>query len=159
MRTLAAIAVLLLVAACQTAPPDMTEAERAQVESEVLTVGDQWLAAVNGLNPDVFLDLFDPADTHATDGYIYANYEEWAARIRGFFPNLGDVNLAWASKGVEVFAPDAAMLVGQTEGTRTRADGTTSDFAPGVTLLVRRVGNGWKITYQGTAFRPPSAEG
>ena len=36
MRTLAAFAVMLLVAACQTAPPEMTEAEIAQIEAEVM---------------------------------------------------------------------------------------------------------------------------
>jgi hypothetical protein len=35
MRTLAALAALLLVAACQGTPPEMTEAERAQIESDV----------------------------------------------------------------------------------------------------------------------------
>ena len=36
MRTLSAFAVLLLFAACQTGPPEMTEAEIAQIEAEVL---------------------------------------------------------------------------------------------------------------------------
>ena len=36
MRTLAAFAVLLLVAACQAPPPEMTEAEIAQAEAEVI---------------------------------------------------------------------------------------------------------------------------
>lgn len=35
MRTLAAVAVLSLVAACQAPPPEMTEAEMAQSEAEV----------------------------------------------------------------------------------------------------------------------------
>lgn len=35
MRTLAAFAVLVLVGACQTSPPEMTEAEKAQIEAEV----------------------------------------------------------------------------------------------------------------------------
>lgn len=127
--------------------------------AEVLSVGDQWLAAANEVNPDVFLDLFDPFGTHATDGYHYASYEEWVAHVRSLFSTWEDVNWAWASTRVEVFAPDAAMFVGQAEGTLTRANGTTSDAAPGVTLLVRKGGDGWKITYQGTAFTRPSAEG
>jgi hypothetical protein len=68
MRALAALAVLVLVAGCQTAPQEMTEAEVAQIQTEVAAVGDQWLAAANGVNTEVFLDLFDPAGTHATDG-------------------------------------------------------------------------------------------
>jgi ketosteroid isomerase-like protein len=36
MRTLAAFAVLFLVAACQAPPAEMTEAERAQYEAEVI---------------------------------------------------------------------------------------------------------------------------
>jgi len=44
MRPLAAVAVLLLVAACQTVPPEMTEAEIAQYEAEVMREIDEQLA-------------------------------------------------------------------------------------------------------------------
>jgi len=143
-----------------SAPPEMTEAEIAQIEAEVLSVGDQWLAAVVEVNPDGFLDLFDPAGTHATDGYHYATYEDWVAHIRNLFSTWEDVNWAWTSTRVDVLASDAAMFVGHAEGTLTRTDGRTSDGGPGVTLLVRKDGGGWKIVYQGTAFRrTPTEEG
>jgi hypothetical protein len=52
------------------------------------------------------------------------------------------------------------MFVGQTEGTRTRTNGETSNADVGVTLLVRKIGRVWKITYQGSAGRwTPVEEG
>ena len=97
MRTLAAFAVLMLVTGCQAPPAEMTEAEIAQIKAEVLSMGDQWLAAVNDVDPDGFLDLFDPAGTHATDGYHYANYEDWVAWVERLFSTWQDVNWAWAA--------------------------------------------------------------
>jgi hypothetical protein len=98
MRTLAAVAVPLLVAACQTTPPpEMTEAERAQIQSEVEAVGDQWMAAVNAINPDAAGDLFDPAGTHCVDGGYYANYAEWQDHLEALFSTWEDMNMAWTS--------------------------------------------------------------
>ena len=53
MRTLAAFAVLLLVAACQSAPPEMTEAEIAQIEADAIQeiqsrTDDFWEAVLSG---------------------------------------------------------------------------------------------------------------
>jgi hypothetical protein len=159
MRTLAAFAVLLLVAACQAPPTEMTEAERAQIEAEVLSMGDQWLAAVNDVNPEGFLDLFDPAGTHATDGYNYANYEDWVGRVQRLFSNWEDVNWAWVYTRAELFSSDAAMFVGYAEGARTNTDGEISEGGPGVTLLMKKSGGAWKIIYQGTAGRWTPPEG
>jgi hypothetical protein len=143
-----------------TAPPEMTEAEIAQIEADARAVGDQWLAAVNSINTGAFLDLFDSADTYAVDGAYYASYEEWVGRIRRLFSTWESVDWAWGETRVEVFAPDAAMFVGQTEGTRTRTNGETSNADVGVTLLVRKIGRVWKITYQGSAGRwTPVEEG
>ncbi|MGD8360982.1 MAG: nuclear transport factor 2 family protein [Gemmatimonadota bacterium] len=143
-----------------TAPPEMTEAEIAQVEADAATVGDQWLAAVNGINADAFLDLFDSANTYAVDGAYYATYDEWVGRIQRLFSTWENVDWAWGETRVDVIAPDAAMFVGQTEGTRTRTDGQTSNARVGVTLLVRKIGGVWKIVYQGSAGRwTPTEEG
>lgn len=151
MRTLPACFFLMLVAACQTAPPEMTEAERAQIRSEVEAVGDQWMAAVSGIDAEAFLGLFDPANTYAVDGAYYANYEDWTGRIERLFSTWQEVNWTWATTRVDVLCSDAAMFVGQTEGTRTRTDGTTSDANAGITLLIRRIEGVWKITFQGSA--------
>jgi uncharacterized protein (TIGR02246 family) len=166
MKALLAILALLVVLglgwflySSPTAPAEMTDAEVTQIEAEVLSAGDQWLAAVNEANPDVFLELFDPSGTHATDGYHYANYEDWSAHVRRLFSSWEDVNWAWTSTRVEVFASDAAMFVGYAEGTLTRTGRDPSNVAPGATLLMKNAGGAWKIIYQGTAFRPISTGG
>jgi ketosteroid isomerase-like protein len=142
------------------APPEVTEAETAQIEMDAAAVADQWLAAVNGIDAEAFLDLFDPANTYAVDGAYYATYEEWVGRIQRLFATWEDVDWGWGETRVDVFAPDAAMFVGQTEGTRTRTSGDTSSAEVGVTLLVRKIGGVWKITFQGSAGRwTPAEEG
>jgi ketosteroid isomerase-like protein len=54
MRTLAAFAILLLVAACQAPPAEMTEAEMAQIEAEAKqAIQSQWEKMISGgLNQD-----------------------------------------------------------------------------------------------------------
>ena len=95
---------------------EMTEAEVAQIEAEVLSVADQWIAAANEVNPDVFLGLFDPAGTHATDGYHYANYEDWVGRVQRLFSNWEELSWAWTTRRVDVFSSDVAMFVGYADG-------------------------------------------
>jgi len=167
MRTAVRLIVIVLVLGFfaykywpPTAPPEMTAAEIAQIEADARAVGDQWLAAVNSVDTDAFLQLFDPANTYAVDGAYYATYDEWVGRIGRLFSSWEDVDWAWRETRVDVFAPDAAMFLGQTEGTRTRTNGEISNADVGVTLLVRKIEGVWKITYQGSAGRwTPVEEG
>lgn len=62
MRTLAAFSVLLLVAACQAPPPEMTEAEAAQHEAEVrqelTSLMDTWKDACLRGDVEAFMSLY-----------------------------------------------------------------------------------------------------
>lgn len=142
-----------------SAPPETTEAEIAQIQSEVGAVGDQWMAAVNGIDVGAAGDLFDPADTHCVDGGYYANYDEWQDHLEALFSTWEDMNLAWTSTRVDVFAPDAAVFVGEGEGVATRTNGVFN-LRAGVTLLLKKTQGIWRITFQGSAGRwTPVVEG
>ena len=76
----AALAVLLLVAACQTAPPEMTDAEIAQIEAEVTqAIADQWAG---------FRETIQAGDY---DGW--ASY--WTSETRILQPGMDLSGTAW----------------------------------------------------------------
>jgi hypothetical protein len=134
-------------------PAEMTEAEVAQIEAEVSAVGDQWIASMNAIDVTACAGLFDPAGTHGVDGAYYANYEEWVEHLERLFSTWEAVNVAWTNTRVDVLASDAAMFVGEGEGVVTRTERGDYNLFVGTTLLAKRIGDEWKLTFQGTAGR------
>jgi len=151
MRTLAALAVLLLLAACQTAPPEMTEAEIAQIEAEVTewaeTLLDGWgpgtteerCAALQALaHPDhvVWLRGGEPRGPDAFFEYCMANQANWVSYT-------GE----WTDTDVRVLSPDAVIFIGRTSGTWVHTDGRVTRYPAGVIrYLVERTADGWGFT-------------
>ena len=78
MRILSAVAVLLLVAGCQTTQVSLTQPERDRIEAAALDWSDQWFEAASNLDAEGVTALMDPNDAHAVEGgYRYrANLAE-----------------------------------------------------------------------------------
>ena len=94
MKALIAAAALLVVLgvafllySSPTAPPaEMTDAEIAQIEAAVAAVGDQFMTALDNLDPGIAAAVYDRASMHGNDGNAYyATYDEWVAHNQDFF--------------------------------------------------------------------------
>lgn len=151
MRSLLSLSLLMLVAACQTAPPEMTEVELAQIEAEVMAWAEGWMdgwntgtpedrcAAAQALvHPDHVVYLTGGAPWKKADYFDYC---------MGVQQNWKSHEGAWTETDVRVLSPDAAVFLGRTETTWVRADDTIFVYPAGAQLiLLERTADGWGVT-------------
>lgn len=153
MRT-TALALLFLVAACQSPPPEMTDAEMAQIEAEVVGVAEQFMTGLNNLDPGVAAALYDHSSMHGNDGAAYfATYDEWVAHNEEFFARFEDLNGGWTDTRVDVLAPDVALVVGQNEMAVTQVTGARTNIHGYITLVMRKTDGAWKVIHQASTGR------
>lgn len=149
MRTLAAVAVLLLVAACQTATPEMTEAEIAEVEANALAWSDQWLETATNLDAEGTAALMDRDDGHSVQqGTVYRpTWAEILAGRREMNAPFTNWVAEWDERRVDVLGPDVALVTGQATGSVTDTDGREYGVLTRLAFVVRSVSGEWKGLY------------
>jgi ketosteroid isomerase-like protein len=152
---------LLFIATEQTAPPEMTEAERAQIESEVAAVADQLMTALSNLDTSVSEALYDPATMHGNDGTAYfATYDEWVAHNEDLFGRFEELDAGWTNTRVDVLAPDVALFVGQNSVDATQVSGARTNIQGYITLVLKKTEGDWRIIHQASVGRwTPIEEG
>mgnify|MGYP001822653937 CR=1 FL=1 len=151
MRVLLAVAVLMLVAACQAPPAEMTEAEIAQIEAEVMQFADDWMDAWKDmesdcetaeamLHPDHWVRITGSAEVRDISDWPDFCARSTATRA-GF---SGD----WTETKVRVISPDAAVFIGTYSPTYHRTDDRPPrHYLTSVQrLLVERTDNGWGLS-------------
>lgn len=136
---------VLLGCAGGPAPVEMTNAERGQIQAEVLTWSDQWLEAVSNLDAQGAASLMDRADGHFYHGATYrANWQEFLAASEELYGGWDAWEAEWGTRRVDVLSPDAALLVGDAEGMVRYPDGTEADNRVAWSFVLRRSEGGWK---------------
>jgi ketosteroid isomerase-like protein len=148
MRTPAAFAVLLLVGACQTAPPEMTEAEKAQIQTEVLQAAEDWFDGFRQHDLDMLMAAYHPTETSFSGSRGPRDYATVREGWGNQFENIVKYDLKWTETMVKVLSRDAAMFQGYYDATCTYVDGRILQW-PGnanFTVLMERTPDGWKIT-------------
>jgi len=136
------------------APPEMTEAEIAQIEAEVAAVADQLMTAMNNLDTEVAAAYYDPSSMHGNDGATYyATYDEWVAHNEELFGRFEELNAEWRNTRVDVLAPDVALFVGQNEVIAKQVTGAETNIQGYITLVLRRIDGAWKIIHQASVGR------
>jgi len=164
MRTLAAFAVLLLVAACQTAPPpEMTEAEIAQIEAEATQAITDRLSDMGRYNPiehfDAWSDLFTP-DVRVLGPGTDRSGNAWFESVRG----LADTGVEFLNLDVEPFETfvhgDVAYQIGQWDQTMAIPSGeTVENHVYFFARLERGTDGVWRLNRILSAPRAAPAEG
>jgi hypothetical protein len=149
MRAFAAVAVLVLVSACQAPPPaEMTDAERAQIEAEVLALAQGWM------------DIWDENDCEAASIFLNPeslsflwsgqalNRSEWLEACIPIVANRESFSGNWTETKVHVLSPDAAVFVGTYTATYSYVDDTPARHYPRTSQmgLVERTATGWVFT-------------
>jgi len=138
----------------------MTEAERAQIEAEVMALGDQFLGSMGDLEIETMLSLYDPATMHGNDGWpYYATLDEWRAHLEDLFSGFVAIEGAsWTETRIDVLAHDAAHFAGQSDLIVTRENGEKSRVQGSISLLMRNIDGLWKITHQSSVGRWTAVE-
>jgi hypothetical protein len=133
-----------------TAPPEMTEAEKAQIEADVMEFADSWLDAWRvEVNCDSNLPLMDP-DRMAMpyDGKII-NRDGWHEMCLMRSANVASATFNWINREVRVMTPDAAVFIGSYSSTWEYRDGSPAVHVPSSSTggVVERTPDGWAWTF------------
>ena len=151
MRALSGILLLVLLSACagEPAPPaEMTNAERGQIQAEVLGWSDQWLAAASSLDAEGAAAMFDQSEAHFTDGAVYQlNWRAMLEHSQELYGSWDEWQGEWSTRRVDVLAPDLALLVGETSSMIRRDDGGEFDVQATFSFLLRKEEGVWRGLY------------
>ena len=142
----AALAVLLLATACQTAPPEMTEAEIAQIEAEVMEAMEEYFEGWRVLDIEMAMPFTETASWSWSS--VPLDYASVRERTEASHAGLESYEGGWAETKIRVLTPDAAVFQGVYGGTLTFTSGVIEHWPDNVTQtnLVERTEGGWKIT-------------
>ena len=133
-----------------TAPPssEITEAQIAEIEAEVLDWSDQWLEAGTNLDSEGVAALLDQDDGHFVSGAAYrATWAEYLAGSQEVYGSLKEWGGEWDARRVDILGPGVALLTGQATGPWTLADGSRFTNRVRFTMVVREIEGVWKALY------------
>ena len=134
-----------------SAPPaEMTEAEIAQIQSEVMEFADAWLDAWRvEVNCDSNLPLLHPDRLAMPYEGGIINRDEWHEMCLMRSANVASATFNWISREVRVMTPDAAVFIGSYSATWEYRDGSPAVHVPNSSTggVVERTPDGWAWTF------------
>jgi hypothetical protein len=166
MRALAAVGILMILAACQAPPPEMSEAEISQIQSEVEQVAHDWIANWGDVDTcEIATGFVHPEYISISRAGVFArSLDEQRGNCELNRANRESVTANWTSTNVRVISANAAVFTGNWEGTFHYRDGTPARHYAhsATTILFERMDTGWGITFLVTTNdspQPVSEEG
>jgi hypothetical protein len=146
MRIIGTVAVLFLVGACQ-APPEMTEAERAQIESEVIEFAEAWMDVWEDNDCEKAAAFLHPDRLAFLHGARVLNRSEWLEACTPVVAAREAYSGTWTDTDVRVLTPNVAVFIGSFSSTTRYTDGRERHY-PGIAQagLVERTSSGWVFT-------------
>ena len=152
MRAVAGLALLILVSACQAPPPpEMTEAEKAQIQTEVLQAAEAWIDSWKDMETDceTITGMMHPDHMALLLGGNVASRDQWLDYCNRTTTNRAGWEGGWTSTEVRPLSADAAVFVGNYTGTYQWLDGSSdSHYANAAqVILFERTATGWGVTF------------
>ncbi len=152
--TAAAVLVVLgigfLLYSSPTAAPEMTEAEIAQIEAEVLGLMESWMEAWRGNDCALSRDLWHPTKiAQPRVGRTGISVDGWIESCTTQMANRESFSGEWTDTDVRVISPEAAVFSGTYRATYGYRDGSPGRHYPTAAqvMLVERTEGGWGITF------------
>ncbi len=147
MRALSLAGIGFLLAACAgepAPPPEMSNAERGQIQAEVLAWSDQFLVAVNDLDAQGVALLFDQADGHFVDaGRYLSGWAPFLANTQELYGGWTSWAGAWGTRRIDVLSPETALFVGEATGQVQQREGGDFDHQTQFSFVVRKKDGVW----------------
>ncbi len=155
MRRLAAVALLTIPAACQAPPTEMTEAEIAQIEAEVMATSDRLIDSWNAYDAEAFFGVYHPEKvSFAWGARVWKDHEALSDGWREVWSSGDSISVSWVERTVQVLDDEAAIFQGSTDLTVYYKNGRIMHY-PGTahwTGLFEPAADGWKMTVSSYTF-------
>ncbi len=148
MRLLA-LSLVVLVGACQPAPPQMTDAERSEIEAAVTEGLETWLEGANTLDAALGTSMVDPEADFVDFGTHYQNRADLREGWAGSFSRFQSWDSAWDDVQIDVIRTDLALFFGRFTLSRRYLDGRLQESSPYIWITGRfeLSETGWKLTH------------
>jgi hypothetical protein len=132
-----------------TAPPEMTEADIAQIEAGVMEAADGWLDAWRSeVDCDSNLPLLHPDRLAMPYQGRILDREGWHEMCLIRSANVASATFDWTTREVRVLSPDAAVFIGSYSATWEYRDGSPEVRVPSSSVggVMERTPDGWVWT-------------
>ncbi len=142
-----AVFALLSLRATPIAPPEMTEAEIAQIEAEVMALMQEFVDGFNELDMAMATATFHPDHTTLTIGGEIVNKSGYREILDGWVGDKESWQGSWLETNVRVLSPSAAVFTGTWSPTIRYSNGSVRNYPLGAWVtLVERTAAGWRIS-------------
>ncbi len=140
---------LALLAACQTAPSEMTDTERSAIEAAVTAELQAFIEGANALDGALQASVYDPEASLVDVNALYQGHAAIQEHLEGLFSNFQTWEAAWDELNVDAVRPDLALFFAQVTISRRLVDGRLQETNPFVWLTGRSdlTEAGWKVTH------------
>jgi hypothetical protein len=165
MKAVLAVLALLVVVglgfflySTPTAPPEMTEAEIAQIETDVMQIADDWMEVWKDLETDCenAQALLHPDYWVRIPSGEVRDISEWPDYCARSTATRAGFSGDWTDQKVRVISPDAAVFIGTYSPTFSFNDGRPPRhyLTSAQKLLVERTAAGWGISWMSFSNGP-----
>lgn len=154
MRVLATLAVLLLVAACQAVPPEMTEDQNQEVQVAITSLLDDLADAVKDLDVERYLTLFKEGDafTFVQDGVETRTWDGYAELKRSVWGGVETVDRFEYDHVVQVLDGGTGVGTMIFSMTATTPTGDVLEGSGTYTAVCAEENGEWKVVNGGEYF-------
>jgi len=133
-----------------TAPPEMTEAETASIQAEVLVAAEAWMDSWKDMETDceTAVDSWHPEHMAFYSGGSRVDRAGWIDYCNRTTATRASWDGSWTNPEIRVLSPDAALFVSSFEQTISYNNDTPTRHYPtaGQVILFERTPTGWGIT-------------
>jgi ketosteroid isomerase-like protein len=156
MRTLAAIAGVLLVIGCQPGTTKLTEAEIAEIETQILSIMENRFDALRDLDVESYARTAHPDLLTWPAGGQLMNRSQYKDALLAWAEGKESWSGGWIESKVRVLSPDFAVFSGTYTDTIRFSDGRHLHWPEAVAVfLFERTPEGWKFIMGGESAAPP----
>ncbi len=144
------IAVMLILGAgCQQKPAILTDAEKAEIEKQILGQWNQAIASVGKLDADAWLANFSTTHflAHLFSGQIILSRQEYLETVKGWWSGLSKFEVTPTKVKVTILSPTLALLDATSDAARTTRDNAVSQAKHAVSVVYQKEANAWKIIH------------
>jgi len=154
-----ALLLSIVVAACTTKCPPLTDAQKADIEKQVLVVWDKYMNAWEKADFDSLADVYSSNEfiTCYNGGFVQNSKEQIFDSVRLGFNrrkvNETQIKFNEVSVKVTPFTEDLALLTQSWIGQTNFKDGRTAMSKQALSVIFKREANGWKIIHRHQSYR------